>query len=116
MATELFSTATEYLWVPIVEVRAPLPVENTTVGLFFSTNPNSIPTVADFTTGILVIPGSEPLGDTPGPKAQTWIALLVGPDSVNNTILPSAGDYQVFSLIVAGPEKIIRRAGVVTLL
>lgn len=112
MAATIYNTATEYVWVQLIEVRGTLSTDTTTVGMYLTLDPNDIPEVDDFFEGILVKPGTEPLGDPPGGK--TYMGLLVGPDTEPGALEP--GDYQTFTLISVGAENIIRRAGVLTVL
>lgn len=112
MAATIYNTATEYVWVQLVEIRGTLSTDTTTVGMYLTLDPNDIPEVEDFHDGILVKPGTEPLGDPVGGK--TWLGMLIGPSTEPGVFDP--GDYQTFTLISVGAENIIRRAGVLTVL
>jgi hypothetical protein len=79
----------------------------TAVGVFHTTDPTKIPTVAEFTTAQLVLPG-DPLAE--GTKID--VLSLIGPRG--GTTL-AAGDYQRWVRVSTATEDILRRVDVVTI-
>lgn len=103
MAASLYSTATEYVANAITMHRGSV-ADITSVGVYFSLDPITVPTVANFTTVQLVQPG-DPLAQ----GTSTDVLTLVGPRG-DVTLAP--GDYQVWVLITTLTEDIIRRVDV----
>ena len=104
----IYSTATEYTANEITLSRG-TAADITGVGVFHSTDPTDVPTVAQFTMTTLVEPGDE-LAD--GNKID--VLTLVGPRAGQVNL--AAGDWQRWVLVTTATEDIIRKVDVVTVL
>ncbi|TDE40488.1 hypothetical protein E1295_31815 [Nonomuraea mesophila] len=111
MAT-IYATATEYLANALTITRG--SVDNITgVGVYHDINPDTVPTVEDFTMVTLVDGTAEP----PDPLAETGVIdvlSLIGPRAGDVVLTP--GDYQRWVLITTATEDIIRKVDVLEVL
>jgi hypothetical protein len=112
MAVELFTSATEYVANELTILRGTVD-DIVSVGVYHTTTPNDIPTVAEFTTVTL----ADGTADPPDPLAEGGkidVMSLIGPRSGDVTLTP--GDYQRYVLVVTATEDIIRRVDTVEVL
>ena len=109
MAATIYRTATEYAANAITITRGTVS-DITSVGVYHSTDPNAVPTVAQFTTVALVTAGN-PLAD----GTTTDVLSLIGTKAGAHLSL-TAGDYQRFVLIRTATEDIIRKTDTLTVL
>jgi hypothetical protein len=109
---EIYSTGTEYVANEITITRGTVG-DITAVGVFHTTDPAVIPTVAQFTTVTLADGTAEP-PDTLSEPGVIDVLSLIGPRGGQVTL--SAGDYQRFILISTATEDIIRRPDTLTVL
>lgn len=90
----------------------------TAVGIYLDLDPNASPDAAAFTTP----PGGSfaaitQLVEAPNPLAQGSIIDILSHVGESGTdIQPPAGDYQVWGLVQTADEKIVRKAGTLTML
>ena len=110
MAASIFASATEYIANAISLTRGKVS-DIVKVGIYVNTNPNTIPTVANFTTVTLVdgTAGTLPPLGVPG---EIDVLTKVGPGG--GTVPPgdltlAAGSYQIWILVVTSSEQIIRK-------
>ena len=111
MAATLYSTATEYIANTLTITRGSVS-DIVLVGIYVNTNPNTIPTVTQFTTVTLV----DGTAASPPPLAvagQVDVLTKVGPGAAGVTAgdlsTLTAGSYQVWILVKTGSEAIIRK-------
>lgn len=103
----LFNTATEYLANAITISRGAV-TDITAVGVYHNINPAIVPTVAQFTTVLLVKPG-DPLADGTNIDVLSLIGSKVGAH-----LALTAGDWQRWVLVQTASENVIRKVDVVT--
>ncbi|SET43687.1 hypothetical protein [Nonomuraea wenchangensis] len=109
---EIFHTATEYVANAITITRGSV-ADIVSVGVYHTTDPNSVPSVEDFTSVTLV----DGTAAEPDPLAEAGVIdvlSLIGPR--NGEVELTAGDYQRFVLITTATEDIIRKVDVLTIL
>jgi hypothetical protein len=112
MSVTLYSTATEYIANQITLTRGSVS-DIVSVGIYVNTNPNTIPTVAQFTTVTLVNGTGTPPLPPLAVAGQIDVLTRIGPGS--SPIPPgdlaslTAGSYQVWILIKTASEAIIRK-------
>lgn len=109
---DIYRTGTEYVANEVTMLRGVVG-DITSTGVYLSLDPNTVPTVAEFTAVPLVLP-TDPLGEA----GKNDVLTLVGPrdgDVGSPDGLPP-GDYQQFILVTTAAEDIIRKTGVVTIL
>lgn len=117
MSAQLFSTATEYIANAITLTRGHVS-DITSVGIYVNTNPNTVPTVSQFTTVTLVDGTATPL---PGLAVAGEIDVLtrVGAGATGvaagDLSTLTAGSYQVWILIMTASEAIIRKVDTLTI-
>lgn len=99
-------TGTEYVANELTFTRGTV-ADVISVGVFHSTDPTVVPTVAQFTTVQLVKPG-DALAD----GTKTDALSLIGPRG-GVTLTP--GDYQRWVLVKTATEDIIRRPDTLTI-
>ena len=110
MATSLFATATEYVANAITLTRGKV-TDIKSVGIYANTNPNQIPTPAQFTT-VLLVDGTQYPVPPLGIQGEIDVLTKVGPGG--GTVPPgdltlAAGSYQIWILVVTSSEQIIRK-------
>jgi len=117
MAASLYSTATEYIANQITLARGQVS-DILSVGIYVSTNPNTIPAVAQFTTVTLV----DGTAASPPPLAvigEIDVLTKVGPGgsgvSAGDLATLTTGSYQVWILIKTASENIIRKVDTLTI-
>lgn len=115
MAVTLYSTATEYLANELTFLRGDSS-DIVSVHVHFDLDPNDVPAVADFTE-VSLIEAPDPLAD----GAKVDVVTLVGPGNVGLSVAAgditlTAGDYQLFVMIVTASEIVIRSVDTVTIL
>ena len=120
MATSLFSTATEYIANAITLTRGKVS-DIKPVGIYTNTNPNIIPTPAQFTTVLLVDGTGTPPLPPLAVAGEIDVVTKVGPGgTIAGTTVPAgdltlvAGSYQVWILIVTASEAIVRKIDTLT--
>ncbi len=106
MAVTLYSTGTEYVMNEVTMLRGTI-ADVTSVGVFHTTSPNAVPTVAQFTTVTKVVPG-DPLAEGTKNDVASRIGARTG------AIPLAAGDWQRFVLLVTASEDLIRYVDTVT--
>jgi hypothetical protein len=121
MAASLYANATEYIANAITLTRGHVS-DIVKVGIYASTNPNTVPTVAQFTT-VTLVDGTA--GGTLPPLAiagEIDVLTKVGPGSAGPPSVPPGdlaslvpGSYQVWILIITASEAIIRKVDTLTL-
>ena len=109
---EIFSSATEYLANALTINRGSV-ADITSVGVFHTTDPGVIPTVAQFTPVTLIDGVTNPT-DPLAEAGVIDVLSLIGPRAGDETL--TAGDYQRYVLVVTATEDIIRRVDTVTVL
>ena len=112
MATK-FTTATEYIANQITILRGTV-ANITSVGVYHNTDPNIVPTVAQFTTVSLV----DGVKDPPDANSETGkidVLSLIGPKIGAHLDLVTPGDYQRWVLIQTANEDVIRKVDVLTI-
>lgn len=109
MSVSLYKSGTEYVANELTFTRGTVD-DIVSVGVYHTTNPATIPVVADFTTVVLV-EGTGPLAE--GTKID--ILSLIGPRA-GHVNLSTPGDYQRWTLVVTATEDIIRRPDVIEVL
>ena len=107
MGVSIYRTATEYTANSITLTRG-TPSDIVSVGVYHSTNPQTVPQVSDFVQVTLVQPG-----DVLAEGALVDILALIGPDG-DITLAP--GDYQRWTLITTAAERIIDAVDTITIL
>jgi hypothetical protein len=107
MAVSIYHTATEYTANAITMTRG-TPADIVSVGVWHSPDPQTIPTVGDFTTVRLVLPG-----DLLAEGNSVDILALIGP---GGDVELEPGDYQRWTLITTAAENIIDTVDTLTIL
>ena len=113
MAVTLYHGATEYIANAITLLRGAY-TDITLVGIFTTTNPATIPNVADFTT-VSLVNGVKVPPDPLSVPGEVDVLTLVGPRGGQLSAL-TAGTYQVYILVSTATEDIIRRVDTLTIL
>jgi hypothetical protein len=107
MAVQIYSTATEYLANSLTFARGSID-DVIKVGVYHTLNPSFIPQESDFIEVDIVGPGDAlAQGDT------IDVLSLIGPASLNPTIVLAPGDYQRWVLVKTATEVIIRKVDLV---
>lgn len=111
----LYSTATEYIANELTFLRGDSG-DIASVHVHFDLDPNDVPAVGDFTE-VTLVEAPDALAD--GDKVD--VVTLVGPGNVGLSISAgdvelTAGDYQLFVMIVTASEIVIRSVDTVTIL
>lgn len=112
MAVSLYSTATEYIANAITLTRGK-PSDITAVGIFTSTNPNTVPTVSQFITTTLVDGTQTPLPNL-AVAGEVDVLSLIGPGGQVTGL--ATNSYQVWILIQTASENIIRKVDTLTIM
>ena len=126
MATSIFSNATEYIANAITLTRGTV-ADIKGVGIYVNINPNSVPTIAQFTmlpNGLvdgtaggtlppLAVAGEIDVITSVGPGAAVSGAIPAVPAGDLSTL--TAGSYQVWILIRTASEAIIRKVDTLTI-
>ncbi len=99
MPVSVYSTATTWLSNEVTMLRGTF-ADVTSCGVFHSTSPNAVPTVAQFTAATKVVPG-DPLAEGTKNDVASRIGARTG------AIALAAGDYQRFILLVTASEDLI---------
>ncbi len=110
---EIYNTGTEYVANALTITRGSVS-DIVTVGVYHTTDPNTIPAVDDFTTVTL----ADGTADDPDPLAEDGVIdvlSLIGAREAADLAL-EAGDYQRFILVTTATEDIIRKVDVLTVL
>jgi hypothetical protein len=102
-------TATQYL-ANSLQFNRGTAADVIRVGAFYADNPNLVPEVTDFYNSILVKPG-DPLAE--GNLTDILTRVGARPDA---QVTLSAGDYQVWLLVVTTDEDIIFKMDTLELL
>ena len=110
---EIYNTATEYRANAITITRG-LVSDITGVGVYHTTNPNEVPTAAQFTPVTLVDGVNSPT-DPLAENGVIDVLSLIGPKESADLVL-TPGDYQRFVLVQTANEDIIRKVDTVTVL
>ncbi len=106
MPVTVYSTGTEYLSNEITMLRGTI-ADITSVGVYHTLAPNEVPTVAQFTTVVKVVPG-----DALAEGTKNDVASRIG--ARTGAIPLTAGDWQRFVLLVTTDEDIIRYIDTIT--
>jgi len=118
MSATLYSTATEYIANTLTLTRGSVS-DITSVGIYVNTNPNTIPTVAQFTAVQLVNGTITPLPPL-AVAGQVDVLTKAGPGGSGVTAGDLAslttGSYQVWILVKTGSEAIIRKVDTLVIL
>lgn len=109
---EIFNTATEYVANSLTILRGSVS-DIVSVGVYHTTDPNTIPAVEDFTT-VTLVDGTDPDPDPLAEAGVIDVLSLVGPRNGQVELVP--GDYQRFVCISTATEDIIRKVDVLTVL
>ncbi len=112
MAASLYSTATEYIANAITLTRGK-STDIASVGIYTNTNPNTVPTVGQFTATTYVDGTQLPLPAL-GVTGELDVLSLIGPGGQVTGL--TTGSYQVWILIVTATENIIRKVDTLTIL
>lgn len=113
MAAELYNTATEYTSNEITFTRGG-PTQVTAVGVYHTTDANTVPAVADFTT-VQLIDGVASPDDPLAQAGVIDVVALIGPE-VGADLALTPGTYHRWILVKTQPvgsrpgENIIRKA------
>lgn len=102
------STGTEYT-ANAITLKRGLVTDIISVGVYHATNPNTVPTVANFTTVTLVYPPA-PLAD----GTNIDILTLIGPRG--GVITLAVGDWQRWCYVKTANEDIIRKVDTITII
>lgn len=108
MPVAIPNTGTEYVANSLTFTRGSAS-DITSVGVYHTTDPAVVPTVAQFTTVLLVKPG-----DTLAEGDNVDVLSLIGPRSGHVTL--AAGTYQRWVLVKTATEDVIRRPDTITIL
>lgn len=117
MSATIFSTATEFIFNAITLGRGKVS-DIVSVGIYVNTNPNTIPTVGQFTAVTLVDGTATPLPDMAVKgeiDVQTKIGAGGGAIPAGDLSTLTTGDYQVWILVVTASENIIRKVDTLTI-
>jgi len=114
MAVNLYSTATEYIAVPITLGRGKV-TDIISVGMYVNVNAATIPTVGAFTTVILVDGTAAPPLPALAVAGEIDILALVGPGAGSNFPSLTTNAYQIWVLITTANEQIIRKCDTLTI-
>lgn len=106
MVVSLFTTGTEYVANELTLTRGSV-TDIVSVGVYHTTNPATVPTVAQFTAATLVKPG-----DALAEGTKIDVLSLIGPRGGASL---AAGDYQRWVLVSTATEDIIRRPDTITI-
>lgn len=104
---QMYANSTEYLANALTITRG-TAADITSVGVYHNINPLITPTVAQFTTVVLVQPGN-PLAEGTNIDVLSLIGSKVGAH-----LALTAGDYQRWVLIRTANEDVIRKVDVIT--
>lgn len=111
MAVSLYRTATEYVANALTITRGTV-ADITSVGVFMTTDPTVVPTVAQFATVTLVKPG-----DALAEGTTVDVLSLIGPRSTVTALASlTPGDYQRWVKVTTATEDKIRKVDTVTIL
>jgi hypothetical protein len=123
MAASIFANATEYIANAITLTRGQVS-DITGVGIYASLNPNTIPTVSQFTIVTLVDGTQSPVPPL-GVPGEIDVLTKVGPGAAaappSSAVPPgdlstlTTGSYQIFILIRTAAEAIIRKVDTLTI-
>lgn len=118
MSASIFNTATEYIANQISLLRGSVS-DILSVGIYVNTNPNTIPTVAQFTTVTLVDGTATPLPAL-AVAGEIDVVTKVGAGGSGVTAgdlsTLTVGNYQVWILIKTASENIIRKIDTLTIM
>lgn len=119
MAASIYSTATEYIANAITLTRGTV-ADILSVGIYVNTAPNTVPTVANFTTVTLVNGTGTPPLPPLAVAGEIDVITKVGPGAAGVTAgdlsTLTAGSYQVWILIKTASEAVIRKVDTLTIL
>lgn len=113
MAVTLFSTATEYIAVPITLGRGTTS-SISSVGMFLTTGA-STPAVGAFTTVLLVDGTGTPPLPALAIAGEVDVMALVGPGAGSNFNALTTNTYQIWILVTTANETIIRKCDTLTI-
>ncbi len=109
MAVTQFTMATEYTANELTLKRGDVS-DIVYVGVYHNINPNTKPTLAEFTE-VTLVDGTGPLAD--GTKID--VLSLIGPKVGADLNLSVAGDYQRWVRVSTATEDVIRKVDVITI-